>query len=336
MNKTHISNLDYHLPKSSIAQDPYKNPEDSKILDAESMTIHQFENIDNVIPNRSLLIFNNSQVIDVRVKTIKKHTHGKVEIFILKIVDEYSADCLLKFNGKKKIGEEIELENFSVNIIKNVNDGFRIKFSLPLEQIINNYGSTPLPPYIEDMDYKYEHYKTFFSKNGFSVAASTAALHFTRNLFQQLEKKDINIRYLNLDIGLGTFKPISTEYVEDYDIHSEDYEINEATYHEIIAKKNIGYNIVCVGTTTLRTLEHVNNTSTFKGKTNLFITKGFKFNVADYLITNFHAPKSSLLSIVQAIYGDSWKQLYAFALENNMKFLSFGDAVMFKIKNNGI
>ena len=109
MNKTHISNLDYHLPKSSIAQDPYKNPEDSKILDAESMTIHQFENIDNVIPNRSLLIFNNSQVIDVRVKTIKKHTHGKVEIFILKIVDEYSADCLLKFNGKKKIGEEIEL-----------------------------------------------------------------------------------------------------------------------------------------------------------------------------------------------------------------------------------
>ncbi len=148
MNKTHISDLDYHLPKSSIAQDPYKNPEDSKILDAESMTIHQFENIDNVIPNRSLLIFNNSQVIDVRVKTIKKHTHGKVEIFILKIVDEYSADCLLKFNGKKKIGEEIELENFSINIIQIVNDGFRIKFSLPLEQIINNYGSTPLPPYI--------------------------------------------------------------------------------------------------------------------------------------------------------------------------------------------
>ena len=118
--------------------------------------------------------------------------------------------------------------------------------------------------------------------------------------------------------------------------NTEDYEINEATYHEIIAKKKNGYNIVCVGTTTLRTLEHVNNTSTFKGKTNLFITKGFKFNVADYLITNFHAPKSSLLSIVQTIYGDSWKKLYAFALENNMKFLSFGDAVMFKIKNNGI
>ena len=186
------------------------------------------------------------------------------------------------------------------------------------------------------MDYKYNHYKTFFSENGFSVAASTAALHFTPNLFQQLENNDIDIRFLKLDIGLGTFKPISTDYVEDYDIHSEDYEINKATYHEIIAKKKNGYNIVCVGTTTLRTLEHVYKTSTFKGKTNLFITKGFKFNVADYLITNFHAPKSSLLSIVQAIYGDSWKKLYAFALENNMKFLSFGDAVMIKIKNNGI
>ena len=158
MNKTHISDLDYHLPKLSIAQDPYINPEDSKILDAESMIIHKFENIDNVIPDRSLLVFNNSQVIDVRVKTFKKHTQGNVEIFILKIVNKYSADCLLKFNGKKKIGEEIELENFSINIIKNVNDAFRIKFSLPLEQIINNFGSTPLPPYIDDMDYKYEYY----------------------------------------------------------------------------------------------------------------------------------------------------------------------------------
>ena len=336
MNKTHISDLDYHLPKSSIAQDPYKNPEDSKILDAESMIIHKFENIDKVIPKRSLLVFNNSQVKDVRVKTIKKHTLGNVEIFILKIVDEYSADCLLKFNGKKNIGEEIELEKFSIHIIKNVNDQFRVKFSLPVEQIINSYGLTPLPPYIDDMDYKYNHYKTFFSEKGFSVAASTAALHFTPNLFQKLENNDIDISFLNLDIGLGTFKPISTDYVEDYDIHSEDYVINKATYHEIIAKKKNGYNIVCVGTTTLRTLEHVYKTSTFKGKTNLFITKGFKFNVADYLITNFHAPKSSLLSIVQTIYGDSWKKLYAFALENNMKFLSFGDAVMFKIKNNGI
>ena len=110
MNKTHISNLDYHLPKSSIAQDPYQNPEDSKILDAESMIIHKFENIDNVIPNRSLIVFNNSQVIDVRVKTIKKHTHGNVEIFILKIIDEYSADCLLKFNGKRKLEKKLNLK----------------------------------------------------------------------------------------------------------------------------------------------------------------------------------------------------------------------------------
>ena len=110
MNKTQISNLDYHLPKSSIAQDPYLNPEDSQILDAESMKIHKFESIDKVIPKRSLLVFNNSEVIDVRVKTIKKHTHGNVEIFILKIVDEYSADCLLKFNGKKKIERELNLK----------------------------------------------------------------------------------------------------------------------------------------------------------------------------------------------------------------------------------
>ena len=336
MNKTHISNLDYHLPKYSIAQEPYKNPEDSKILDAESMKIYKFKNINNIVPKRSLLVFNNSQVFDVRIKTFKKHTHGKVEIFILRIVDEYSADCLLRYKGKKNIGDEFKLEKFEITITQKNDNEFRLKFSLPLEQLISMYGSTPLPPYIEDIEYKYEHYKTFFGDNGFSVAASTAGLHFTPNLFQQLEKNNIIIRFLNLNIGLGTFKPINTQYVEDYEIHDEDYEINESTYLEIINKKKNGYNIVCVGTTTLRTLEHVYRTSSYKGKTNLFITNGFKFNVADYLITNFHAPKSSLLSIVQAIYGDSWKKLYSFALENNMKFLSFGDAVMFKIKNDGI
>ena len=140
------------------------------------------------------------------------------------------------------------------------------------------------------------------SNKGFSTASSTAGLHFTSDIFKKLSDKGIEIDYINLDIGLGTFKPISTDYVEDFNIHSENYEIPKNTYENIINKKKKGYKIYCVGTTTLRALEYVNITSVLKGSTNLFITSDFKFNIADFLITNFHAPKSTLISIVQAIY----------------------------------
>ena len=148
-----------------------------------------------------------------------------------------------------------------------------------------------------------------------------------------MTNKGIEIDYINLDIGLGTFKPISTDYVEDFNIHSENYEINKNTFDNIVKKKEIGYKIYCVGTTTLRALEYAFINSKLKGSNDLFITKGFKFNIADFLITNFHAPKSTLISIVQAIYGDKWKELYKYAIDRNLKFLSFGDAVLFKIIN---
>ena len=206
-------------------------------------------------------------------------------------------------------------------------------FSKSVIDIIQNFGITPLPPYIIDEKHKYKYYKNFFSNKGFSTASSTAGLHFTSDIFKKLTDKGIEIDYINLDIGLGTFKPISTDYVEDFNIHSENYEIQKNTYENIIKKKKNGYKIYCVGTTTLRALEYVNITSVLKGSTDLFITKDFKFNIADYLITNFHAPRSTLISIVHAIYGDNWKDLYQYALKRELKFLSFGDAVLFKITN---
>ena len=333
MNKTPVSDLDYELPVGSIAQEPYKNPEDSKILDASTKEIYKFSDIDKLIDSKSLLLFNSSQVIDVRIKTRKIKTDGQFEIFILEILGKNTAICLIKTRGKKILNEEILLENFNLTLVSQEKDKFEVIFSMSVLDIIQNYGITPLPPYIADEEHKYKYYKNFFSNKGFSTASSTAGLHFTPNIFKKLTNKGIEIDYINLDIGLGTFKPISTDYVEDFNIHSENYEINKNTFENIVKKKEIGYKIYCVGTTTLRALEYAFINSKLKGTNDLFITKGFKFNIADFLITNFHAPKSTLISIVQAIYGDKWKELYKYAIDRNLKFLSFGDAVLFKIIN---
>lgn len=333
MNKTPVSDLDYELPVGSIAQEPYRNPEDSKILDASTKEIYKFLDIDKLIDSKSLLLFNSSQVIDVRIKTRKIKTDGQFEIFILEILGKNTAICLIKTRGKKILNEEILLENFNLTLVSQEKDKFEVIFSMSVLDIIQNYGITPLPPYIADGEHKYKYYKNFFSNKGFSTASSTAGLHFTPNIFKKLTNKGIEIDYINLDIGLGTFKPISTDYVEDFNIHSENYEIDKNTFENIVKKKEIGYKIYCVGTTTLRALEYAFINSKLKGSNDLFITKGFKFNIADFLITNFHAPKSTLISIVQAIYGDKWKELYKYALDRNLKFLSFGDAVLFKIMN---
>ena len=333
MNKTPVSDLDYELPVGSIAQEPYRNPEDSKILDASTKEIYKFLDIDKLIDSKSLLLFNSSQVIDVRIKTRKIKTDGQFEIFILEILSKNTAICLIKTRGKKILNEEILLENFNLTLVSQEKDKFEVIFSMSVLDIIQNYGITPLPPYIADEEHKYKYYKNFFSNKGFSTASSTAGLHFTPNIFKKLTNKGIEIDYINLDIGLGTFKPISTDYVEDFNIHSENYEINKNTFENIVKKKEIGYKIYCVGTTTLRALEYAFINSKLKGSNDLFITKGFKFNIADFLITNFHAPKSTLISIVQAIYGDKWKELYKYAIDRNLKFLSFGDAVLFKIIN---
>ena len=151
-------------------------------------------------------------------------------------------------------------------------------------------------------------------------------------MISKLEKQNKIIKYINLDIGIGTFKPIDTNFIEDHKVHNENYFIKKNDYKEILKLKEDGYKIYAVGTTVLRTLETVINTKNYKGSTDLYIKPGYQFKLVDFLITNFHAPNSSLLSIVLSIYGKEWKELYMYAQTNKLKFLSFGDAVLFKIQ----
>ena len=332
MNKTPTNELSYKLSKDNIAQERYKNPEDSRLLIADTKEIIQFKDLISVTSEKAVFVLNKSTVRNVRLKTNKIDSGGKLEIFILNKISDYECECLLKFSGKKTKGLEITTNIVKFKIIEKYNDTYKISTDIKIDALIESYGITPLPPYIRDDVRKYEYYKTDFSSGGFSVAASTAGLHFNNKMISKLEKQNKIIKYINLDIGIGTFKPIDTKFIEDHKVHNENYFIKKNDYKEILKLKDDGYKIYAVGTTVLRTLETVINTKNYKGSTDLYIKPGYQFKLVDYLITNFHAPNSSLLSIVLSIYGKEWKELYMYAQTNKLKFLSFGDAVLFKIQ----
>ena len=331
MIKTKTDTLNYELNKNNIAQTRYINPEESKLLIANTKEIIKFKELINILPNKSVLVLNKSAVKDVRIKTVKKTTGGKIEIFILNKISYNLCECLLNFSGPKNIGSFIDTDNFKFEIIDKNNGIYLIKTSSSIKKIIKNYGSTPLPPYIKDNESQYKNYKSDYTKGGFSLAASTAGLHFNNKILDKYRQKGIVVMFLNLDIGLGTFKPIKTEYINDHKIHQEKYSMLKKEYNHLIKLKEKGYVIYSVGTTVLRSLETIAISGKYKGVTDLYITPGFKFKIVDYLITNFHAPKSTLLSIVLTIYGKNWKELYMYAQKKKMKFLSFGDGVLFKI-----
>ena len=331
MIKTKTDTLNYELNKNNIAQTRYTNPEESKLLIANTKEIIKFKELINILPNKSVLVLNKSSVRDVRIKTIKKTTGGKIEIFILNKISYNLCECLLNFSGPKNIGSFIDTDNFKFEIIDKNNGIYLIKTSSSIKKIIKNYGSTPLPPYIKDNESQYKNYKSDYTKGGFSLAASTAGLHFNNKILDKYRRKGIVVKFLNLDIGLGTFKPINSKYINDHKIHEEKYSMLKKDYNHILKLKEKGYVIYSVGTTVLRSLETIALSGKYKGVTDLYITPGFRFKIVDYLITNFHAPKSTLLSIVLTIYGKNWKELYMYAQKKKMKFLSFGDGVLFKI-----
>ena len=322
--------FDYNLPKESINQNPYKNPNKSKLLVAESEEIIEFKNISSLIKSPSLFVLNKSTVRNVRIQT-KKKSQGTIEIFFLEILGKNIAKCLIRSSDTKKLNKQYDLEIFSFKIIKIINDTFHIHTNKSINEIIDEYGKTPLPPYIEDNSKKYKYYNNQFSDGGFSVASPTAGLHFTNKQINLLQNQGHKFVYINLDVNIDTFKPVTAEYLHEHDIHEENYSIENSDFNKILDAKNNNVDIYCVGTTSLRAIESAYLTGNMSGSTNYFIYPDSKINVPNYLITNFHAPKSSLLSIVACIYGDKWKSLYENAIKSGLKFLSFGDAVIFKV-----
>jgi len=322
--------FDYSLPTNAINQFPYFNPENSKLLIAHTKEIYSFRNLPDLVPYNSLFILNKSKVKKVRILT-SKLTGGKLEIFILKIIDDYTALCLIKSSDKKNIDKFYKTTDFNFQILNKEEDSFTCKFDIHVKNLIKEYGILPLPPYIKDDPEKRKKYNNEFSDDGFSVASPTAGLHFSNNLIKKLEQSN-DFAFVNLDVNIDTFKPMKSSNLDEHNIHSERYNITSDNFNKILDFKNKGKPIYCVGTTSLRAIETAYTTNKLSGTTDLFIKPDTKINIPNYLITNFHAPMSSLLSIVENVYGEHWKDLYEYALNNKLKFLSFGDAVLFEYK----
>lgn len=397
--KISIQDFTYHLPESKIAFAPLEKRDDSKLLiyKNDSIQADKFTNVTDYLPKESLLVFNNTKVINARIK-FTKSTGGVIEIFCLEpaeAISEYSTvmnqtgsarwKCLVGGVSKWKqpfIEKEIEIGNLSVTltakIVGTLKDVFLIDFSwqpaaYSFAEIIEKAGVVPLPPYIKREVEKDDssRYQTIYASNEGSVAAPTAGLHFTESIFEKLKQKNIQSGFVTLQVGAGTFKPVKAAVMNDHEMHAEWIEVSREAIEAILKKKD---NVFAVGTTSLRTIESIywlgvkakiypeenklglgqwdvyseplsgtsftleeslnallgwlqlRNKEQIFTQTQLLITPGYSFKVAKGLITNFHQPQSTLLLLVATATKNRWRDLYDYALENDFRFLSYGDA----------
>ena len=330
--------FDYNLPEELIAAYPSKERTKSRLLiDANPEEHRIFSEIGKFINKDDLLILNNTSVLPARLFG-KKETGGEVEVFLERIIGETTALVQIRSSRSPKPGTVIIVENNEHRhklFCKERKEGFFIvDFQDDPKKIFNSLGNIPLPPYIKrkvEIDDRHR-YQTVYENKDYqeSVAAPTAGLHFDNSLLRNIEKIGAKIRYINLTVGAGTFQPVKAENIKDHKIHSEYISVSKELVTEIINTKEIGGNIIAVGTTSLRAIETVfsKKLDQFDGLTDIFIYPGYKFKAVDKLITNFHLPKSTLLMLVAAFIGfDRMKELYEIAIKKRYRFLSYGDAM---------
>jgi len=335
-----LSDFDYILPKSFIAQDPADPRDSSKLLVFDSktgMVEHRIfrDFIEYLLPG-DVLVVNRSKVIKARIKF---EADLKMEIFLLKKLSDNVYECLVKPGRKFKIGASLKIKNGIECKVEDVKeDGTRvIKFFT--DKDIEDYGEAPFPPYIAHSISSLDDYQTVYAKEKGSVASPTAGLHFTKSLIEKIEQKGISIEKVLLHVGLGTFLPVKTEKIEEHKMHEEFFSFPKETADILNKAKSEKRRIVAVGTTSVRVLETCCKSGKFEpmtSETNIFIHPGYKWNAVDALVTNFHLPKSTLIMLVASFLEhkgvkngtEKILQLYEVAKKNNYRFYSFGDAMI--------
>ncbi len=335
-----LEDFSYELPEKLIACYPSNQRTGSRLLclnkSKGDIEHKKFKDILNVINAGDLLILNNTQVIPARLFA-NKTTGGKVEILIERILDKKRVLAQLKSSKLLRLGTKLILENgVSLEISSRVENIFELIFLVEVPSILellNKIGHIPLPPYIQRADelFDWERYQTVFASAPGAIAAPTAGLHFDEDLLAQLKAKGVNIAYITLHVGAGTFQPIRSIRFEDHRMHNEHVTVSEAVCDQITLTKQKNKRVIAVGTTTVRSLETAalnGQLKAFAGDTRLFIYPGFKFNCVDALITNFHLPQSTLLMLVCAFAGyESVMQGYREAIKLEYRFFSYGDAM---------
>lgn len=335
------SDFYYDLPEELIAQDPLEDRSSSRLLKLNKETgefsHHVFKDIIEYLNPGDCLVLNNTKVIPARLFGIKDDTGASVEFLLLKRLTDNTWECLVKPGKKCKIGAEFSFgENvMRCEIIDITPEGNRIvKFDFEgiWEEILDRLGEMPLPPYITHKLQDKNRYQTVYAKYDGSAAAPTAGLHFTPELLDSIKEKGVKVTFVTLHVGLGTFRPVKEENVLNHHMHSEWYEVTEEAADTINETKASGGRIICVGTTSCRTLESAADEN---GKvlakcdnTEIFIYPGYKFKVLDCLITNFHLPESTLIMLVSALAGrENVMKAYEEAVKEKYRFFSFGDAM---------
>ena len=338
MNK---SDFYYDLPEELIAQDPLTDRASSRLMvlsKSDGRIEHRhFRDIKEYLRAGDCLVLNNTRVIPARLLGVKPDTGAAIELLLLKRISADEWECLVRPGKKLRTGAVVSFGDgvLTGEITKQRDDGNRIvRFSYEgvFEEVLDKLGEMPLPPYITHKLVDRDRYQTVYAKYDGSAAAPTAGLHFTQELLREIEDMGVSIAYVTLHVGLGTFRPVKEDDIMDHKMHSEWYEVTPDTADLINRTKAQGGRIICVGTTSTRTVESVadeeGTVHPGNGETDIFIYPGYKFRVLDALITNFHLPESTLVMLVSALAGrENVLNAYRTAVEERYRFFSFGDAM---------
>lgn len=339
-----IEEYNYDLPEKFIAQTPLSNRSDSKLLllnkDNGVIKEEVFKNIINYLNKGDVLVLNDTKVIPARLIGEKEDTKAIIELLLLKDIEGDIWECLARPGKRLHVGTVIVFGNGSLKakVIEKLDEGIvhvKLIYEGILMEILEKLGAMPLPPYIHEKLSDQSRYQTVYAKNLGSAAAPTAGLHFTKELLEEIKNKGIEVLYVTLHVGLGTFRPVEVTDITKHNMHSEYYIMTKDVADALNKAKKEGRNIYAVGTTSTRVLETVaskyNEFRECSGDTNIFIYPGYAFKAIDGLITNFHLPKSTLLMLVSALSKKEYiLNAYEYAKENNFRFFSFGDAMFIK------
>ena len=339
-----VSDFDFDLPEELIAQHPLEKRDSSRlmVLDNNTGEIEQkyFHDVIEYLNEGDTLVLNNTRVMPARLIGEKEGTGGKIEFLLLKRIEGDRWECLAKPGKRAKVGQKFTFGEGKLicTVVDIVEEGNRIiEFSYEgiFEQVLDELGEMPLPPYITEKLEDKERYQTVYSKEKGSAAAPTAGLHFTEELLKEIKAKGVNIAYLTLHVGLGTFRPVKVEDINEHIMHSEYYHLDNENADLINETKKRGNKVIAVGTTSTRTLETIGDDNGFvreqSGWTDIFIYPGYKYKVIDELITNFHLPESTLIMLVSALAGkEHVMNAYNEAVKEKYRFFSFGDSMLIK------
>ena len=339
------ADFDFHLPEELIAQTPLEKRDASRLLVVDrssgEFSDQHFDSIIDQLQPGDALVMNNTRVLPARLYGEKPGTGGHVELLLLKNTEGDQWEVLAKPAKRLKVGAQVSFGDgrLTATVVDELEHGGRIvRFDYQgiFLEVLESLGEMPLPPYIHEKLADRERYQTVYAKENGSAAAPTAGLHFTKELLAQIEAKGVKFVYLTLHVGLGTFRPVSVDNLDDHEMHSEFYTLSEEAAATLREVKANGHRVIAVGTTSIRTLETIGNKfqgdiQADSGWTNIFIKPGYQWQIVDAFSTNFHLPKSTLVMLVSAFAGrDLTLKAYEHAIAERYRFFSFGDAMFIK------